>query len=420
MSVVRWRLSSTRRRSTVVRNAPAGPPVRPGPPVRHCPAGATNAQPRLPALPAAFPAGGTRLAGPPNGEPPTGRRGGRIADYLRCGSSRFAVLYFLPYFAAMSGSGRVSWGWVALGAGYWFLHSMGTELLNRCSDRTEDAINRPERTALCERIGFGRLREVAIVSWIAVVMLDIVFVVLRPSILLAILLLLAGLSAVGYSYGPRLARNRYVAPIVLTFHFGGTFMIGWVLGHPALDESAWRDFGTHALPFFVVSCATLLALGGAKDLTDMVGDQVVGYRSAWLALVRKHESWLTLTLVSSTFVMTSIFVVIGSYPRRFLVLFALAPLALALYRCLRFATSSAERHVTREFFYHYWMAYLVVAVPSYAPDTETFIVVAGSLAYWILTTQFLHWSPGVRLAEVRTAGFLITKKRRRLIGETFS
>jgi 4-hydroxybenzoate polyprenyltransferase len=325
-----------------------------------------------------------------------------VTALLQCASCRFAVFYFLPFFGAFAEVRPVNVRWLVLGAVYWLLHSMGTETVNRLSDRVEDAVNRPERTALCEQVGFTRLRHISIGLWVSVAVLDVVFVVLRPNVLLAVLLTLAGLSSLNYSYGLRLARNRYAAPLLLTFHFGGTFMIGWVIASQVLDASAWRNFLSVALPFVVVSCGTLIALGGVKDLTDVVGDAEVDYHSLWVTVARKHGKWLIWALVSTTFVLTGAFVAIGLYPPRFLLSFALIPAAILLRHCLWHSSTALEELVTREIFYQYWMLYLAVAVTLYAPGVETFAAVIGSLAYWVVTSQYLHWSGGVQQEHLRT------------------
>jgi 4-hydroxybenzoate polyprenyltransferase len=331
----------------------------------------------------------------------------RATALLRATSVRFTALYFLPYYAALSAAGQARWEWVVLGVVYWFAHSMGTETLNRLADRTEDEVNRPERTALCHRAGFDLIRRAAVCSWAAVAALDVVFLVLRPDPWLALFLLLGGLASVNYSYGLRLSRNRVAAPIVLTFHFGGTFVIGWVLSREEWDTGALADFAEYPLPFFAVGFLTLLALGGAKDLTDLAGDAKIGYHSAWVGLVRRHGSLVTTGMVWSTYVMVALFTAVGVFPRRFWLWLLLLPVATALGRCLWRASSPAESMATREFFYQYWVLNLAVALPLYAPHRETAVAVVCGLAGWALATQRMHWSAGVRRETLRALAALL-------------
>lgn len=321
---------------------------------------------------------------------------------LRCASCRFAAYYFLPFFAAFSEVDPMNAKWIALSSSYWLLHSMGTETVNRLSDRTEDAVNRPERTALCEQFGFTRLRHISIGLWMLVALLDIVFLALRPSVLLAILLVLSGLSSLMYSYGLRLARNRYAAPMLLTLHFGGTFTIGWVMASQPLDASAGHHFLVSGLPFIVVSCGTLIGLSGVKDITDIAGDVAIDYHSLWVSVAHKYDKWLSWVLISTTFVLTGAFIAVQLYPPRFLISFALIPVAILLRQCLDHASTAVEKTVTREFFYQYWMVYLALTVALYIPSAATFTVVACSVAYWAAATQYLHWSGGVQRDHLRT------------------
>lgn len=332
---------------------------------------------------------------------------GRTSALLRATSVRFTALYYLPYCAALVAAGQARWEWLTLGAVYWFAHGLGTESLNRLADRTEDEINRPERTAICRRVGFAALRRAALAAWTAVALLDVVLLALHPDWVLAVFLLLAGFSAVNYSYGLRLSRNRYLAPLLLTFHFGGTFVIGWVLGQDHWDAGVWWDFAGYQLPFFVTGMVTLLALGGAKDLTDLAGDASIGYHSAWVDLLQRRGAWLAGAMVGSTYVLVLVFTAVGLFPARFLLWLLLAPVAAALGRCIWHASTPEQQHATREFFYQYWVLSLALAVLLYAPEPGTLAAVTGCVAFWGVTTQRLHWSAGVRRSTLRAVGTLV-------------
>src|SRR5438309_2973022 len=115
----------------------------------------------------------------------------RLLALLRCGSCRFAAFYFLSFYVAILDSGHGGWRWLLFSALIWLLHSLGTELVNRVSDQTEDRINRPERTALCDLIGYSRLRLVSWIIWSVVAAIDLIWVVSKPNLVVGALLVMA-------------------------------------------------------------------------------------------------------------------------------------------------------------------------------------------------------------------------------------
>jgi 4-hydroxybenzoate polyprenyltransferase len=336
------------------------------------------------------------------------RIGGRtLAALLRCGSCRFAAIYFLPFYGALAGAQNARPRWVMLGVVFWFLHSLGTEVVNRLSDREEDEINRPERTALCRQVGYENLRRVAVGTWAAVAAVDVVFLIIRPSAMLGVLLVLGALASINYSYGLRLARNRYASLVVMTFPFGGTFLIGWALAHGEFDSLAVQDLFFHAGPLLLLGGLSIGTLAGVKDITDVKGDAKIGYRSAWLSLVYDHTAWVALVLACIPSVALGLLVAGRALPVRFLLLFLFLPAVVVLAQCVLRASSDVERLATREFFYHYWIAYIAVAIWLYAPWPGTIVAIALTLAYWVLATQFLHWSNGINKAMVLALRSLI-------------
>ena len=110
-----------------------------------------------------------------------------LASVLRCGSCRFSAFYFVSFEIALLYGGRTDWSWIPLGFVFWLLHCLAIELLNRYSDRREDQINRPERTQICERIGFDAIKAIAAAAWIVLAVVYVIWLWLEPNFVLSAL-----------------------------------------------------------------------------------------------------------------------------------------------------------------------------------------------------------------------------------------
>jgi 4-hydroxybenzoate polyprenyltransferase len=331
------------------------------------------------------------------------RRPSKVRALLRCGSCRFAAFYFLPAFAAMASVGRGSWGWALAAAAYWWVLSLGPELVNRMADRTEDEINRPERTALCHTVGFGRIATIATGCWVAVAAADVAWLAVAPSVLLGGLLLLAGLFGIGYSYGPRFKRSRYLSLLVLTFPFCGTFLVGWCLGRTSpLHGSRLHDLYSSVLPFCVVLGMTIGSLAGIKDVTDIAGDAEIGYESAWVRIVRSRPEPVVAGLLSLPSLVLVAFVASGLLPGRLLGLLALLPCSWLVAFLGRHARTSDQAAAAREIAYSYWMAFLAIALILYVPSWPLGIAAVATVVYWLVASRRFHWSRGPTVDTIRS------------------
>jgi 4-hydroxybenzoate polyprenyltransferase len=327
---------------------------------------------------------------------------------LRCGSCRFAAFYFLPAYAAMSRDGRSSWPWIAAAVAYWWFLSLATELTNRLGDRTEDEINRPERTALCNIVGFRTIAAVAVTCWVLVLVADVGWVIAWPSAFLATLLLLAAFFGITYTYGPRLKRSRYASLAVLTFPFCGTLLVGWSLGgaHAAHDRT--HDLLFSVLPFCIYLGMTIALLAGIKDITDVAGDARIGYKSAWIQLVRSRPEPVVAAVISLPTLLLLILVAGGVFPSRMVFLVLAFPCSWLIALLGRHAIAGAQAASAREAAYTYWLGFLAAALLLYAPSTGLAIAVAGGAAYWLATSRWLHWSQPLSMEKIRGLTTVVT------------
>jgi 4-hydroxybenzoate polyprenyltransferase len=316
-----------------------------------------------------------------------------IATLLRVASCRFAAIYVVGFSAGLLGIGGNP-AWIAFGAPYWLLFSLATELVNRLSDQVEDAVNRPERTALCNAVGYDRIARLSVIAWTAVVALDAVWIVVRPSWPLAGLLLVAAFASISYSYGLRLKRARFFSLLLITFPFCGTFFTGWAVyaGSPGATDALTHRY----IPFSLFLGWFVGTLAGVKDVTDALGDEAIGYRSMFLSIARSQPSVVIAAILAIPFALLWAFVAIDLLPVRFGWLTVFWPLSVVVARCAMAAGTQPEREATREVAYQYWIVFLSAAFMTFEPSGTMLAVVAGSLAYWTATSQLLHWSDGMR------------------------
>jgi 4-hydroxybenzoate polyprenyltransferase len=310
----------------------------------------------------------------------------RIIAFLRCSSCRFAALYFGPFCGGLVQAGRATAAYFALGAGFWMLHSLGIEVTNRLADRMEDAINRPERTALCAVVGWQTLKAIEHAIWYAVLIFDIVWILLAG--------LLTGSSGLGiaYSRGARFSRHRFVGFITLNLLFGGAFLLGWSVGDPfgGPGNSAWNQLGAF-LPLLVAVGLFILALAGIKDITDRQGDVRIGYRSFFLELVEHRSSAVLGSVAGAPFFAILAFALAGLLPIRLLALMAFAPVSAIVVSAARSARAGFDRMLVREAFYGYWLAFSSSALLLFLPRPALAGAIVAATAYWVLATRWLHW-----------------------------
>jgi 4-hydroxybenzoate polyprenyltransferase len=321
---------------------------------------------------------------------------------LQCASCRFSALYFVPFCAGMAAAGALTLAGALLGAAFWLALGMAIEVTNRLADRVEDAVNRPERTALCEIVGWRLLARVQLVLWGLVVVAAAAWVALAPNALLALLLLSGAGFGIAYSRGPRLARNRALVFVVLSGTFVGPFCLGFAAGDPLGDASAagFGQLGRFVALFWVLTLF-ISSLAGVKDITDRAGDEAVGYRSAFVAFAERHGTAALAALAAVPFVALSAFVAAGLLPARMLALLAFLPLSTVVALAVRGAHDRrADQLVVREALYHHWLAFTTATLLLRFPSTGLLAALAGTWLWWIIASRHLHWGAALRLGDL--------------------
>lgn len=325
-----------------------------------------------------------------------------LRTLLQCASCRFGALYYVPFCAGMAAAGTLSVATALLGAAFWLALGLAIEVTNRLSDRVEDAVNRPERTALCATVGWERLARVQLGLWGLVVAAAVVWVALAPNALLALLILSGAGFGIAYSRGPRLARNRALVFVVLSGTFVGPFCLGFAAGDPLAGASAagFAQLDRFVALFWVLTLF-ISSLAGVKDITDRVGDEAIGYRSAFVAFAERHGTAALAALAAVPFLALAAFVVVDLLPVRALALLALLPLSIVVALAVRGAHDRpGDQLVVREALYHHWLAFATATVLVCFPSLGLLAALAGAWLWWVVASRHLHWSAPLRLADL--------------------
>lgn len=323
---------------------------------------------------------------------------GGVRVFLECASCRFAVFYFLPFYAALEVTEQATPAYALFGALFWLLMSLAIEVTNRLSDRTEDVVNRTERTSLCAELGWRRLEWAQRALWTGVALLAGGWIVVRGNGLLVAMLVMAGLLGLGYSRGPRLARRGLFPFVTLSMLFGGAFLLGWAAGAP-LSEGGLSDLA-QAMPVLVAVGLLIATLAGMKDITDVDGDARIHYHSHFVRAVQAGRPSRSI-LALLPFALIGLLVATGLLPTSFVALFLFIPASAVLTHAVVTASDDAQLLLVREAFYVYWLAVSSTAVLLLTPTWTMLAAVAGSVLFWTIATRFLHWSKHSPLAGIR-------------------
>ena len=300
----------------------------------------------------------------------------------RVTSVRFTA-YYAVSLAVGLGAGLDPWQILAV-IGYCLVFCVAVESLNRISDRTEDEVNQPARTALCHRVGYDVLRRVCAAAWAAVVLLDVAWVLAYPGWVLAVLLAFNLAVGVGYSVGPRLKGHRATALLVLT----GTLSLPLLTGYATYPDD---DRRAAVLTAAVLVTLVSLTTAGAKDVTDEAGDSLRDYRSLWLEALRRRRGLLA-TLVGLQLAVPVAVVATGTLGPAALLATLVVPVQAAVLVCVARAVTPADRAAAREAMHTSTLVAVGLILLGTHPSWPTAAAVAAGWAWWALASRFLHWN----------------------------
>lgn len=337
----------------------------------------------------------------------TGRLGTLLA-VVRLGRLRYLALTLPAFVAGAVGSPQRDSRYLLLGAVAIVVLRMVSSLANCVSDRTEDAIDHPDRAALCATVGHAallRLTATLALTYLAFVGAMAVWLhVVAPAILLWLAYLAAKLA---YSFGPRLKPRRGSATMLLGAVSGAMFFVGWI------------GTGLEQTPVAVAGAVLLWTMGaslcGSKDVPDLDGDARIGYRSIYRDVMDSAKPLRRVLAVTSRpyLVVLAIAVVplgAGAPAARVLWCLAAYPCAVAFALVLVRARTATERSLVRECGYLYWLVFMDLVLLSFVPQPATAAAAAAGLAWYLAMSRLAHPDPApIELRHVRTTLGILTR-----------
>lgn len=312
-------------------------------------------------------------------------------DVIRLARLRYLALTIPPFATGVLGSPSSLSAYLWLGIGALILLRGISSIGNCLSDQVEDAIDHPERAALCDRVGPDRLALTAIVCGVLYLCLLAAMTLWLNIQVGAVALWLAFLFfKVIYSFGPRLKPRRHSATVLLGGVSGGMFFLGWIGG------------GLHDLQTGIGGAVFLWIIGaslcGSKDAPDVGGDSTVGYRSVYWEFVGNGRPLRrVLAVVSRPYLavvlLAPLSLALGGPGLRLLWCLLAYPLGVTFSVIYVKANSTATRNLVREVGYLYWIIFMGIALICFVPTPTTAAIAAAGLVWYLLASLVAHPDP---------------------------
>ncbi|WP_217198612.1 UbiA family prenyltransferase [Streptomyces buecherae] len=313
---------------------------------------------------------------------------------LRSCSCRFAAYYWMGFLAGLAAVDHLTVGRALAAVPMWLAFCVGTESVNRIADREADVVNRPERTALCEAIGWRRLTRIAVGAWLVFAASGAALFALDPEPAFAAMIVVDIAIAIGYSIGPAFKRHRVLALLVLVLPLILPMVTGWAT---APDADA---LGSPVLPAAAVLATFSLGLAGIKDITDVAGDRLLGYSSLWLTVAGFGRGAAVYALVVAPFALDAVFVVLHLLPVASLAVTPCVVVSAYVVRGASAAESTEERSVAREVMHSYTFLFLAAYLLAAMASPGMAAVTALGACHWLLASRRLHWAPAITRAQL--------------------
>lgn len=298
----------------------------------------------------------------------------KVLHALSLTDPKYLPMMTLPLLVPYLALGPVRWWHVPGGVVAVTVLNLGAVLVNTWSDREGDRLSFPAGfEATSRHVGYDRL-PVWIAAAAASGALAAVVIAAAVSAQVAAIYVAGWGVAVAYSVGPRLKTSLLFSRLCIacgpTFAFAG----GWALQRSLLDLPS-----VVVLLFAAQGINTLL-----KDVPDVDGDRRMGVRTLFTSVAPKRLRTLLPVLWTLPYLLAASGVLVGSWPPRYLAIWALWPVAIAVARSPLVVRSQAERELVRELAQVYASAWVVVNLVLFAPRASTYVACALGVALYLV------------------------------------
>lgn len=331
-----------------------------------------------------------------------------VTALVKLARPRYLCIQLTPFVVGAIAAPDRSVAYLAAGTTAVIAWKIIASVANILSDREEDAIDHPSRTALIGVVGVSGVKAYlwgAVATYIlAIVAMGVVAATPADTLLLWAVFLFGGLaySLLGFK------KSTVGVPIVLGSESAAFLWVGWhgqgrafdwipdvhVGALSALDPGSFLTGDTH---FMFPSVLALWIFGatlcGSKDVPNLAGDSAVGYRSIYWRIVRgRHPLARVIATMAMPYAAIIAMLACGYSPPSAAVLIVglcMPAFAVVLVR----ARSIEERELVREGGYLYWQVLMAGVLLSLSPEPATVVAVATSFVWWAIATRALHPDP---------------------------
>lgn len=286
-------------------------------------------------------------------------RGESYLSLLKLARPRTWAFAVSMWLVAYYSTGRATLFLSCVGAFLCAAGTAGSNFINTLTDIEEDAINLPVRVHLLRKAGIPRVRIGAVIGHALPVILSLIFF----NYIHSMLIVLAALDSILYSWGPRLKKGRWSSLIALS----GVVILPFAAGWSAAADLRHLDPVIAVIGFFFAANINL------KNLPDITGDELAGIRSLARGGASGEETRFLTGALLVPYLLLGIFLLLNITPSRYAFLLLLFPLALYIIYRLSGARTRVERDAIYTIGFFYQVVFIILALSLYYPHPETAI-----------------------------------------------
>ena len=259
----------------------------------------------------------------------------------------FALCMFVFSYAS---TGQVSARNMALGILVCCVLIGTTNVFNAWTDRREDAINLPHRGRLIACLGESTLRATFVLGYLVVLI-----AALMVGRAYALVVSLAVLDSILYSWGVRLKARASLSLLSFSLVVALSFISGWVINEPLSTLS----------PLLILLTYFFLAYGTIKNFPDAAGDRASGVKTIYSLFGERKAIVIASALLFSPYLLLTSMLAAEILPAKYVVCYLFLPVLFLLVGKKLRDRSVAEREATHVLGFFYQITFFLVTLVVY-------------------------------------------------------